>query len=358
MSKKHVSWLLGATLVVASVLMLMPGKTGKESVFEVRPLAPGLDQRVNDIERVRIVRAGQQPVASMTRMEQHWVVDEVHSYPADWTRLKELLAAVAQAKVVEQKTSNPDHFARMGVPDIAAVDSSAVLVEIGEGEEMLKLLVGNTAQGRVGQFVRFVDANQVLLIDRLISVSGEAADWLERDIIDLAEAEVVELSLAHADGETVRISKVSAEDTDFTLADIPQGREVASSFGVNALGGSLAGLRLDAVKPDTELDWAQSTHLRALTADGLEIQAEFMSAEESGWFRLKALAYPVADNAAGEGQSAQDPGKTKVSAAAELDKRVNDINLRVSGWAYSIPEHKSQLMTKRMEDLLAPAGEG
>ncbi|HLF29980.1 MAG TPA: DUF4340 domain-containing protein [Xanthomonadales bacterium] len=353
MSKKHVSWLLVATLAVATVLLLMPGKTGKESVFEVTPLVPGLDQRVNDIARVRIVRAGQQPVASMTRADRGWVVDEAHSYPADWARLKELLAAVAQAKVVEQKTSNPDYFDRLGVTDIAAGDSSAVLVEIGEGEEMLKLLVGNAAQGRERQYVRFADGNQVLLIDRLISVSGEAADWLERDIIDLAEAEVVELSLAHADGEKVSISKVSAEDTDFTLADIPKGRKVASSFGVNALGGSLAGLRLEAVKPDTELDWSQSTRLRALTADGLEIQAEFISAEESGWLRLKAFAY-----AADEGESAQQYGETEAPTAAEREKRVKNINLRVSGWAYSIPEYQWKLMTKRKEDLLAPAGQG
>lgn len=359
MSKKHVSWLLVVTLAVAAVLLLMPGKTGKESVFEVRPLAPGLDQRINDIARVRIVRAGAQRVASMTRAERGWVVDEAHSYPADWTRLKELLAAVAQAKVIEQKTSNPDYFDRMGVPDIAAGDSSALLLEIGEGEEMLQLLVGNAAQGREGQYVRFADGNQVLLIDRLIGVSSEAADWLERDIIDLAEAEVVELSLVHADGETVSISKVSAEDTDFTLADIPPGRKIASSFSVNALGGSLAGLRLDAVKTDTELDWSQATHLRAVTADGLEIKAEFIGAEEgSGWLRLQAFAYPPAGKTEGEGGSAPDSGDTESSPATELDKRVESINLRVGGWAYSIPEYKAQLTTKRKEDLLAAPGEG
>jgi hypothetical protein len=75
--------------------------------------------------------------------------------------------------------------------------------------------------------------------------------------------------------------------------------------------------------------------------------------------RLQAIAYPAAGDAAGkEGSAAQDAGTTDTSATAELEQRVEDINLRVSGWAYSIPEYKAQLMTKRKEDLLAAAGEG
>jgi hypothetical protein len=42
------------------------------------------------------------------------------------------------------------------------------------------------------------------------------------------------------------------------------------------------------------------------------------------------------------------------SVDKELTERVNRINSRVSGWAYQIPQHKYQAMSKRLEDLLAP----
>ena len=42
MSKKHFSWLVGVTLIVALVILFMPGKTSRESAVEIRPLVPGL----------------------------------------------------------------------------------------------------------------------------------------------------------------------------------------------------------------------------------------------------------------------------------------------------------------------------
>lgn len=361
MSKKHVSWLVGAILIVAALLLLVPGKTGKESGFEPVSLVPGLAGRVNDIARVRVVRAGNQPVATLARGDSGWTVEEVHSYPADWSRIKALLASLAQAEVAEQKTSNPEYFGRMGVADIAQEQSSALLVELGEGADQVRLLIGNGAQGREGQYVRFADGDQVLLIDRALSVPAQTSEWIDRSIIDLPEAEVVELDLVHPDGETLSIRKVSAGETDFRLLHIPKGREIESSFSVNALGGSLAALRLDEVKPESEVDWSTAVHVRALTADGLEIDADFAGDETGGWLRLKASAYEPATAAREKNESKlhDTAAATEDSAAAvdaeataALGQRVEGINERVEGWAYRIAEYKADLLTKRNDDLL------
>ena len=42
MSKKHFSWLLIITVIAAVLVLLVPGKTGKESTFESSDLLPGL----------------------------------------------------------------------------------------------------------------------------------------------------------------------------------------------------------------------------------------------------------------------------------------------------------------------------
>jgi len=367
MSRKHVTWLLAATLVVAAVLLFLPSRTGRESAFEVRPLAPGLSQRVNEVGLVKVFRAGREPVATLRRTDTGWVVEDAQSYPADWSRLKAMLAAIAQAQVIEPKTSKPEYYGRLGVEDITAADSTSVLVEIGEGDDMLSLLVGRTAQEREGQYVRFNGEDQALLIDRPIVVSGNSSDWLVRDIIDLADSEIVELTLTHPDGSTVSIRKASADDTDFVLQDLPEGRKIQSAWSVNSIAGSLAGLQLEDVMPDSGLDWSQATHLRALTADGVEVQADLLPVDEKYWLRLAASVYSPAaatsetsktegavEATAGGEDSGEEVAETPDSALAERQQRVTEINGRVSGWAYSIPDYKAQLMSKHMDDLLAP----
>jgi hypothetical protein len=347
MSKKHFSWLLAITLAVTILILLMPGKTGKESEFVIRSLVPGLDARVNDVTRVQITRGGNVPVATLVRGKDSWTVETAQSYPADWARLRKLLMGLAQARVIELKTSNPDYYDRLGVKDISDPSSTAVLVEIGEGEQTTRVLLGTIAQGREGQYVRFPDDGQALLIDRVVEASPQAAEWMLRDVVDLAEAEVVDVTITHPDGNTVHLSRASADIPDFTLENIPKGREVESAWAVNALGGSLATVLLDEVTRADQLDWSKATHLRVLTADGVEARAEVITVDGKSWLKLEAFPYP-------EQNPEPVDGAATDTAVTDRLKRVEAINNRVRGWAYSIPEFKSALMSKRKEDLLKP----
>jgi len=174
-----------------------------------------------------------------------------------------------------------------------------------------------------------------------------AADWLLREVIDLAEAEVVDVTITQPDGETVHVSRPSADVTDFTLDDIPKGREVESSWAVNALGGSLAAVLLEEVAPVDRVDWSNATHLRVLTADGVEARAEVVTVDGKSWLKLEAFPYP-------EQKTEPVEGETVDAAAADQLRRIESINQRVRGWAYSVPEFKAELMSKRKDNLLKP----
>lgn len=354
MSKKHFSWLLVLTVIIAAVIFLMPGKTGHESEFAERALIAAPQTWVNDVAKVRIVKAGNQTVATLSRGEQGWRVEEAHSYPADWARLQGMLAALAQAQIIEPKTTNPAYFDRLGLVDVTDAASGAVMVAIGEGDKAITLLIGHAAQGRQGHYVRFAGDDQALLIDRTVEVATETKDWLDRSIIDLKEAEVVEVTITHADGEQVSVRKNSADEQNFTLQGLPKGRETQSSWGVNALGGSLSGLVMDEVVADSEIDWSQANHVRVLTADGLEITAELVKSEEKSWLRLAASAYAPEHKVTRTDEEKPDAAPMEEVAAAELGKRVESINRRVGAWAYAIPDYKAEVMSKRLEDLLKP----
>jgi hypothetical protein len=390
MSRKHFSWLFALTVAVAVVIGLLPERVGRESTFEVRLLLPELAGSVNEIDEISIVRGGEQAVATMHRSEAGWSVEEAGGYPADWPRLRSLLVALAQAQVVEPKTANPEYYDRLGLRDVAEEESKALRVRIGAGADAPALLVGDAAPDRDGQYVRLEGEDRAFLIDRALEVPRETRDWLNRQIVDIGEAEVVEVEITQADGERVLLKKRSADDADFVLQNLPEGREVQSSWTVNAPGGGLADLRLDEVRPAEDIDIEQAVRLRMLTADGLQVDAELAEVDERHWIRLQAsvhtpaAAVATADEAADRSDAEAETARTETPDAAAPDatapgapaadasvteappgdeaagapsepdpaERAATINQRVEGWVYAIPQYKFDVLTRRPEDML------
>ena len=249
MSKKLFAILLGLTAVAGLLLLLQPQKSQDDGGFDQTVLLPELAAAVNDLDWVQIVSAGDQTVATLQRKDHGWVVDEASAYAADWERLRSALAALAQAEKREPKTSNPDYYERLGVEDIDAEDAQGVMVRFSDDSGVPAVIIGNVAQGRSGQYARLQGSKESFLLDREIDISTTREEWLERVFIDIAESEVVDVSITHADGESVQLSKVSAEDADFSLQGIPEGKQIKSAWTVNSLAGGLSALELDDVMP-------------------------------------------------------------------------------------------------------------
>lgn len=400
MSRKHFSLLLVLTVVVAVLVLLIPGRTGKESDFEQSRLLPGLQEQVNDLDWLLFSGAGETTVATLQRSEGAWRVAEADGYPADWERLRALLADLARAEIVEAKTANPDYYDRLGVEDIAQSEAGGTRIAFPDGSGLPAVIVGKRAQGREGQYVRLEGTAASALVDRELDLPSSASDWLEQDIVDISDSEVVEVDIAHADGERVTAKKTSADDADFQLQDIPEGREIRSAWTVNSLANSLSALTLEAVARDDAVDWGEATRFGLITADGLRVDVELVAREAAGgeddeaageaetehWIRLAASLYQTAvdsavetagDEAAREADEAMQEAPeeapadetaareqlaeetaTEEQAADDAAARAREINQRVDGWAYRIPQYKFDAMNKRLEDLLLAADEG
>lgn len=367
MSRKHFSWLVATTLVVAVAVLLMPVRTGKDAGFERTPLLPGLQQQVNELDWLRFVGAGDAVIATLQRADDHWRVEESHGYRADWDRLRALLADLAQAQVIEAKTANPGFYDRLGVEDVAAPEAAGVRVEFGESSGLTAVIVGKRAEGRDGRYARVQGEAQSVLIDRGLDLPAAREDWLDKAIVDIADSEVVEFEIRHADGERILARKVSADDENFQLQDIPEGREIKSAWTVDSLSNALASLNLEAVAPEGEVDWSGAVRFGLVTADGLRLDVDLARREapeggdEAGdeaaaehWIRLRAGLYQTAVESAVEPAPAADGesagGKAEDTGGAA--DRAAEINTRVSGWAYRIPQYTFDSMSKRMDDLL------
>lgn len=350
MSRKHFSWLLFITIVVTAAVVLMPGRTGKESTLDKTMLLPDMEALVNDVDWLRVTAPGGLGVATLQRGDQGWAVAEASGYRADWERLRALLSDLAQAEVVEQKTANPEYYGRLGVGDVDDEEAGGSLIEFADSTGLPALIVGNNASGREGQYARLRDSAESVLIDRRFDVPAEPNGWLDREIIDVSDAEAVEFSIVHPDGETVKAMKPSADDENFSLSDIPEGQEIKSAWTVNSLANVLASLNLEAVAPAETVDWSNPIRFSLLTADGLLVEVDLVprggdddeKAEQEFWIRLAASIYTTALDSAVE----------VPDDSSETASRADGINGRTAGWAYRILQYKYESMTKRMADLV------
>jgi hypothetical protein len=325
MSKRHFSILLLISVAVAVAVFLVPSRTGHDASIEPTVYLPELADVVNDIAIVRISTKGGSDVVTLQRGEEGWSVEEYSGYPADWSALKPLLADLSQAEVIEVKTSNPEYYARLGVEDPTLEDSESSLVEFPGQGSVPAIIVGNQAQGREGQYLRRQGEEQSVLVDRTLAMPLDSTAWLQREIVDIPDSGVMVVRIAHSDGETIEVGRESTEVDDFTLNEIPEGRETRSAYAINQLASILSSLTLDGVAPVDDVSWDGAITLTVQTDIGLQVEAQLVEEGENRWIRLEA--------------SGSDDAEA--------------INQRVTGWAYQIPLYKYDAVNKRMEDLLA-----
>jgi hypothetical protein len=356
MSRKHFSLLLAVTLVVAVAVLLVPSRTGREAAVEKSRLLPQLQGQVNELDWLQIRGAGGDTVATLRRGEGFWKVEEASGYRADWEQIRTLLTDLTQAEIVEHKTANPEYYDRLGVEDVDQPGAGGLLMDFGTSNGIPAVIIGNRSEGRDGHYVRRRDDAESVLIDRSLEVPRDRMNWLDQNIIHVADSEVVEIEIVHPDGQRVRARKVAANDENFELQDIPEGAEIESAWTVNSLAGGLASLTLEDVAAAVDIDWAGATQFGLVTADGLRIDTELTAidatddadqADSEYWIRLQASLF----------QTAVDSAVTAPEDGGETGDRAAAVNDRVSGWAYRIPKYKYDAMTKRVDDLLKEVDE-
>jgi len=355
--KRSFLYLAGLTVTALVIVILYTSGNGSaKSPVGESLLLPELAERINEVNTVEIMTAGESVVATLLKVDGNWQVQQMKNYHADWSKLQPLLVALAKATVIETKTDKPKYYARLGVEDITTADARGVLVRIGIDDWKTGVLIGLEAQGRQGQYVRLEDTPGSALVDRVFELPRETLGWTDTRIIDVNAAEVAEVEIIHPDAERVLVMKISADQTDFDLAGLAQDREIRNSWAVNSLGTVFSLLNLETVHAVDDVDWTDAVKLRVLMFSGVEVLADVAAKEDEYFLRLQA-SHPRASVTRDDNNLSDEQRAIEEQAAIDVAKMVEDINKVVSGWAYGISRQKFEAMTKKPEDLLKPLTE-
>jgi len=289
-------------------------------------LFPDLRDRINDIGTLTITRTDDDGGTVIRRTADNWVVATRDDYPADIGKIRELLLQISAARLVEQKTSNPDFHAQLGVRDPAIEGSKGTRLQIAGPDVSYDVVVGNVAQPGYRYVRKFADS-QSWLIDKDPGIPGSTAEWLLKDIVDINSAEVRSVVISHADGVQIRISKDAADASDFVVENIPDGRELSYATVANGIAGALSGLQLDDVRQGDVLQ-APAVSTTFETFAGVRVVVRTTGEDDETWITLAA------------------------SSGDDADGNAASINERALGWQFRIAGYKANQLTRQWDDLL------
>ena len=306
---------------------------------------PGLAAALDSVTSVRVVGAGGQALVTLSRGDGRWQVVEA-GYPADPARVRRLLVALGELRVLEPKTEDPARYAALAVEDVGDSKAQSLRLDLGGLREPVALLVGHAATGQ-GVYVRVPGHRQALEARPALDVARTPRDWLARTIVDLAPARVESVEVARSDAPPWRALRPARDAAHFEVPGLPKGRELASAGAADAAGNVLGNLELDEVRhaaPEAGRGRPERAVVRCF--DGLVITLEGRAEGEARWVTLAADfdAALAARFPAPAGQPA--PAADAVRAEAER------LTATARGWEYKVPAYRFDAIFRKRDELL------
>ena len=392
MKSKTIGILAGITIVGIIIAMFVNRESTSQLPKSGELFFPQLLSMVNEVNEV-VVESHDQTV-TLVREENAWGVKEKAGYRADVEKVKQTIVGLAELRILEPKTKNPELYDRLGLQDKDQEGSLSTTITLKtlNNPEAVVVIVGNQrpAKGNPRMsdiYVRQPKDPQTWLVMGNLPLEKVAGEWLDKEITALTTKRVHRVTVTNPGGETLVISKNKPEDLDFHVHSVPDGYKVASQFNVNNVVGTLAQLSLENVSKEGAVKFPDRSGVRAVleTFDGLRLHvhttkegdkifgkfsAEFdptlirpgeasPASEKEGKFQAAASAQdekimePTEVEQHAEKPSASSSKEDSVlKKPGEVQKEVEELNQRVQSWVYELPKSRVENFSKPKKDLI------
>ncbi len=375
--RKNSFIILGVLAIVAVLAALQLGLKPKMATpvgDDVLPvgalLLPDFEQLANDIDSLEIIGAGDAELVTLNRSDNGWGIAQRGGYPASWSEVRNLLRALGQTKVIAPKTAREALYPRLGLADISDENTGGGLLRWGSEPDQ-SLIIGIEASDLTGRYVRQPDSPQSYLVDQALDVKTNPSDWLDKAILDWQASNLREVTIRHADGDVIRIQRENEDALEMQLQNIPDGRELSGQWAINGIANSLVSLGADDVRTADNEAPESATRALFISNDGINLVISLYQQQQAApdepdsaitetpvyLARLEVSLEPGA-GFQNEPEQAADGDTETASEAGAQDQdpqlEVEQLNARLAGWEYVIPDFKYNSINKRLEDLLKP----
>jgi hypothetical protein len=395
---------------VAAVFAVLSQPTTTTLQFVDEPAFPALRENPDAVAKIVL----SSPAGTITLVREtgdRWAALEHYGYPVDRKRVRDLVVALSDMRLIERKTAQPEHYDRLEVEAIDAENAQSELVrlEAADGTILAEAIIGKqryrlTGTEPSGTYLRRPDEAQSWLASGGIQIDREVARWLDSEVVDLDPETIRRIEIQRA-GEPSYAAVRESPGDELRLAGLAGDEKLKEDADLSRLAGALSSVRLEDVKPRDQLTWPAQQHAaRVETFDEVGLTVRLAQIEGEYWatFDARALvpsnppasadagaAQPsasaggeenhigaeagagaagedqasetdagdgaaegeeAAEAEAGEGSGDQDGSAPDGAARAEPPLDAEQLNQRLGRWAYQIPEYLfNRLSTARSE---------
>ncbi|HXP65171.1 MAG TPA: DUF4340 domain-containing protein [Steroidobacteraceae bacterium] len=321
MSRQRLIILTVAALLAISAALLLAGRRNSSPDVHGTALLPSLGTELDTVTSVSVFKGSPTPTVTVHKQGDQWTVVQRADYPADVSKVRKLLLALSDARIREEKTSNPESYAVIGVEDALKAGATGSQVELLAKSGKLDVIVGKPA-GQ-GNFVRRAAEKTSYAAEPSISFEAEPRFWIDTRLLDIATDKIqsIEFKPASGPGYTLRRVTEPAPKTaeaktpapaaagaapatppapataptpalppvsKFVLDGVPSGRQANDANSIAPLPSTFSSLTDEDVSPVADIDFSKPSILTLTLTDGAVITLTGTAVGDKRWMQIAA----------------------------------------------------------------------
>lgn len=311
---------------------------------------------------------------SLKKKKDLWVVTNRFDYPADFSKIIDMVRKLKEATIGRQFEASEDTRERLSLrdPDDSNASKEAkgirILLKDEKESPLARILLGKTrntgTEGSFseGRYVMLGEDSTIYLIDEQFSLfEMKPSSWLDQTLVKVAADEVKKISIVSGEGEKVLYAFERPEKgKDLEAVNLSSHQKIRKS-NLNRLSGALSSLHMeDVVNPSTSLEslgMGATTRMEYHLFDGTIYRVypgRECSKADPCYLRLEVdyqkpsgeKVKPAGDESDKKQQAS--PEKTPEEYAREAKQ----LNNRLSPWVYVIPQWQHRAFITDLDQLL------
>jgi hypothetical protein len=347
--------LLGAGAAIAAIGAAAVVMTGEETRTEAaligQPVFPGIGPRLAEARSIEIRK--HDGTLGIALADGVWGLTDRGGFPVRPERVRELFTGLAELRLIEERTGNPELFSRLGLEDVTVEGGTSQLLTVkdGQGRTIAEAILGRRRIRTAGNlpeaiYVRRPGENRSFLAEGQLRADTDPMLWVEREILDIRRQRIASASTQREGEEPVTVTRESAAAEEARLADASEGFR-PDQGKLDDLPRALEWLSLNDVRPAATLaDAAPAGVARFSTFDGLELTLRIVTADEKRWTMVSAAWSDKGPRPDGAPAEIKTPEEARAEAEA--------LERRHANWAYQLVDWKTDILMVRREDIAAP----
>jgi Domain of unknown function (DUF4340) len=266
-------------------------------------LFPSLGTQLNGVSEIIVYKGADTPAVSVQKKGELWTVSQRANYPADLAKLRRLMLSLTDAKIIEEKTSNPASYSIIGVEDPKKPEASGAEVDLTAPDGKHALIVGKSAPD--GTYVRRASEEKSYSVAPGISVDAEPRFWIDTKLLDLNLNDIQRLDVkidgapeyvlhraaplpAAAAAPAASAPPIPPPPSEFVLDNVPAGRKIADPATVAPSTTTYSNLTIDDVAQAQTVDMSKFSVVKATLANGNVVTLTGAVLGEKHWVTVAA----------------------------------------------------------------------